>query len=84
MSAGDAERQPLLASQEQSIQDPQSTGTSEAPMDADTSTPGPDAVEQTTYLWTILWYIVLISGGIIALIFVKGFIDAGEVDVSPL
>lgn len=43
--------------------------------------------EQTTAgktsLWTILWYIVLLTGGILALIFfIKGFIDAGDADVG--
>jgi hypothetical protein len=91
MSVGDAERQPLLASQEQSVQDPQSTDNIsvpvtnlEAPTDADATHSIPDAVEQTTYLRTVLWYIILISGGITTLIFFKALIDAGEADVSPL
>jgi hypothetical protein len=90
MSAGDAERQPLL-SQEQNVQDPQSTDNIsvpvpnlEAPTDADATSNMPDAVEQTTYLRTVLWYIILISGGITALIIFKGLINAGEADVSPL
>ena len=86
MSAGNAERQPLLTPQVQSVQGPIFTDNISIPVtnleDADASTP--DAVEQTTYLWTVLWCIILISGGISTLIFIKDFIDAGEVDVSSL
>lgn len=83
MSAGDAERQPLLACQEQSVQDRQSTDDISVPItDLDASTL--DIVKRTTYLWTVLWCIILISGGIAALILIKALIDAGDVDVSPL
>jgi hypothetical protein len=86
MSADNAERQPLLASREQSVQHPQFTDNISVPVidleGADTSTPG--AVKRTTYLWPVLWCIIIISGGITALIFIKDFIDAGDVDVSPL
>jgi hypothetical protein len=88
---GDAERQPLLASQQQGAQGSQSTNSisvpttanPEIPTDADVS--APDDVEQKTYIWTVLWYIILVSAGVLALVLIiKGFIDAGDVNVSPL
>jgi hypothetical protein len=80
---GDAERQPLLAAQQQSDQGSQPVANLEIPTSADASTP--DAVEQTTYVRSVIWYIILVSGGALALVFlIKGFIDAGDADVSPL
>jgi hypothetical protein len=81
----DGERQPLL----QGSQPTESISTSvlvadpETPTDADAAKP--DSVERTTDVWTVLWYIILVSGGTLALVFfIKGFIDAGDVDVSLL
>jgi hypothetical protein len=85
----DAERQPLLASQQQDVQGSQPTDTIpttanlEIPTDTDASMP--DVLEQKTYhVWIVLWYIILVSGGTFALVFItKGFIDAGDGNVSP-
>lgn len=67
-----AEGRPLLASPQTSYE-----GAEEAVTNADQTT------AEKTSPWTVLWYIVLLTGGILALIFfIKGFIDAGDVDVG--
>jgi hypothetical protein len=85
----DAERQPLLASQQQGVQGSQPTDlvptTANLEIPTDTAATTPDVLEQKTYhVWTVLWYIILISGGTLALfLIIKGFIDAGDANVSP-
>lgn len=86
-SLDNAERQPLLSPQQRSVDDPQTieyvTATvtpDDSPTDADVTKPD---VEVKTYLWTLLRYFILVVAGIFVLVFfIKGFIDAGDVDVS--
>jgi hypothetical protein len=89
-SLDDAERQPLLSPQQQSVDNSQAieyVTTTVTPDDLpvptdDANVPKPD-LEVKTYLWTVLWYITLMAAGILILVFfIKGFIDAGDVDVS--
>ena len=88
-SLDDAERQPLLSPQQQSVDDSQNSGNVAAtvtpddpPSDANLNVTKPD-LEVKTYLWTVLWYIILVVAGVVILVFfIKGFIDAGDVDVS--
>jgi hypothetical protein len=69
-----AEGRPLLASPQANYE-----GIEDASVQV-TSEDQP-TVEKTSP-WTVLSYIVLLTGGILALIFfIKGFIDAGDVDV---
>ena len=89
MPTDDPERQPLLPPQRQGIDDSQTaenvtaTVTSDdLPTNADADAAKPD-IEGNPYLWTVLWYIIWIAAGILILVFlIKGFIDAGDVDVS--
>lgn len=86
-SLDDTERQPLLPPQQRSVDDPQTIGNVTAtatpddlPTDANVTKPD---LEVKTYLWTVLWYTILVAVGILILVFfIKGFIDAGDVDVS--
>jgi len=86
-SLDNAERQPLLSPQQRSVDDSQTieyvTATvtpDDSPTDANVTKPDP---EVKTYLWTLLWYFILVVAGIFVLVFfIKGFIDAGDVDVS--
>ena len=72
-----AEDQPLLASQQ-----PNYEGAEEASVQAENGDEPTDIVQKTS-VWTVIWYIILLTGGTLALIFfVKGFIDAGDVDVG--
>jgi hypothetical protein len=84
----DPERQPLLPSRQQSAESSQTTGnvtttvTNDDPLPiyVDTSKPDP---EERAHLSTILWYTVWVAAGILALVFfIKGFIDAGDLEVS--
>ena len=69
-----AEDQPLLASQP-----PNYEGAENASMQVAN---GDQPADKTT-AWKVLWYVILLTGGSLALaFFVKGFIDAGDVDVS--
>jgi hypothetical protein len=87
-SLDDAERQPLLSQQQQSVDNSQTieyvTATvtpDDLPTD-DANVTKPD-LDLKTHLWTILRYITLAAAGVLILVFfVKGFIDAGDVDVS--
>jgi len=87
-SPDDAERQPLLSPQQNSVDNSQTieyvTATvtpDDLPTD-DANVAKPD-LEVKTYLWTVLWYITLAAAGVLILVFfIKGFIDAGDVDVS--
>jgi len=88
-SLDNAERQPLLSPQQRSVDDSQTieyvTATvtpdsDDSPTDANVTKPD---LEVKTYLWTLLWYFILVVAGIFVLVFfIKGFIDAGDVDVS--
>ena len=70
-----AEGRPLLASPQTSYE-----GAEEASVPV---TNADQTTAEKTSPWTVLWYIVLLTGGILALIFfIKGFIDAGDVDVG--
>lgn len=41
--------------------------------------------QEKTYLWAALWYLVLVVAGAVAVaFFIKGFIEAGDVDVGLL
>ena len=86
----DPERQPLLPPGQQSVESSQTTGNVTVtatnddllPIQADASEPDP---EQKTYLSTVLWYTVWLAAGTLALVlFIKGFMDACDVDVSLL
>ena len=86
----DPERQPLLPSTQQSTESSQTTenvtttvtNDDPLPIYADTNKPDP---EERAHLSTILWYTALVAAGILALVFfIKGFIDAGDVDVSGI
>ena len=86
----DPERQPLLPSTQQSVESSQTTenvtttvtNDDPLPIYADTNKPDP---EERAHLSTILWYTALVAAGILALVFfIKGFIDAGDVDVSVI
>jgi hypothetical protein len=87
----DPERQPLLPPQRQGVDDSQTAENATAtvpsddlPTNADAAKPDAD-VEGRTYLWTVFWYIIWTAAGILILVFfIKGFIDAGDVDVSLL
>ena len=88
----DPERQPLLPPRPQSVERSQTTGNvtttvtndDELPIDADADTSKPD-FEEKANLSTILWYTIWVTAGILILVFfIKGFIDAGDVDVSLL
>lgn len=66
------ERQPLLAQQAQ-------------PYDVETPSAEPDAVpvQSKARWWSIAWYATLTGLGIFfAVVFIKGFIDADDVEVS--
>jgi len=86
-SLDNAERQPLLSPQQRSVDDPQTieyvTATvtpDDSPTDANVTKPD---FEVKSYLWTLLWYTILVVAGVFVLVFfIKGFIDAGDVDVS--
>jgi hypothetical protein len=44
-----------------------------------------DRPADKTSVWKVICYIILLAGGSLALVFfVKGFIDAGDVDVGLL
>ncbi|KAI0299983.1 mitochondrial carrier [Multifurca ochricompacta] len=82
----DAERQPLLASRQPGSQPAEHISVPIVNQDTDLLTdvesnkPEPDIDGQTS-VWTVLWYIILVSGGTLsAAIFIKSFIDAGDVD----
>ena len=87
----DPERQPLLPFTQQSVESSQTTTENVTttvtdddplPIYADTNKPDP---EERAHLSTILWYTALVAAGILALVFfIKGFIDAGDVDVSVI
>jgi hypothetical protein len=89
----DAERQPLLPPQQQSVENSQTTGNisttdthddDSAPIDTDTDASNP-GLEKKPSLFTILWYTVWAALGIIALVFfIKGFYDACDIHVSLL
>lgn len=70
-----AEDQPLLSSQS-----PNYEGTEDASIQGAN---GDRAPADKTTVWVVIWYIVLFAGGSLALVFfIKGFIDAGDVDVG--
>ncbi len=85
----DPERQPLLSPQQLNVDNPEASGsvaatdpTDDLATDADVLRP---EVERKTYPWTVLWYTILVvAGTLILVLFIKGFIDAGDVDVSLL
>ena len=88
-SLDDAERQPLLSPQQRSIDDSQNIENVAATLTPDDSPTDPTLdvtkpdLEVKTYLWTVLWYTILVVAGVFILVFfIKGFIDAGDVDVS--
>ena len=74
-----AESQSLLASQQ-----PNYEGAEDVSVEAGNADQPRDIVQvQKTSVWTVIWYTILLTGGILALVFfIKGFIDAGDVDVS--
>jgi hypothetical protein len=83
----DPERQPLLPSQQQSVENSQTTGNITTTDANDDSSPIADnpGLEKKPSLLTILWYTMWIAVGIIALVFfIKGFFDACDINVSPL
>ncbi|KAH9051336.1 mitochondrial carrier [Lactarius deliciosus] len=68
-----AEDRPLLASQQ-----PNYDGIENASAEAAN---GDQPADKQTIMWTVIWYIVLLSAGTLALVFfIKGFIDAGDVN----
>ncbi|KAI9439215.1 mitochondrial carrier [Lactarius indigo] len=68
-----AEGRPLLVSQQ-----PNYEGIENASVEAAN---GNQPTDKQTTMWTVIWYIVLLIGGTLALVFfIKGFIDAGDVD----
>ena len=82
----DPERQPLLPPQQQSIENAQTTTTTDTPDDSpiDTNAVNP-VLEKKLSLSTILWYTIWVAAGIIALVFfIKGFYDACDINVSRL
>jgi hypothetical protein len=85
----DPERQPLLSPQQLNADNPEASGSVTATDPADDLATDADVlrpeVPRTTYLWTVLWYTILVVvGTLILVLFIKGFIDAGDVDVSLL
>ncbi|KAI0251611.1 mitochondrial carrier [Lactifluus subvellereus] len=77
----DGERQPLLQGSQPTEDINISVPVADPEIPTDPDAAKPDPVEQTTYLWTVLWYIILALGGTLVLVFfIKGFIDAGDVD----
>ncbi|KAI9456835.1 mitochondrial carrier [Lactarius psammicola] len=69
------EDQPLLA-----FQQPDYEGIENASVQVANGDRPADILGKTS-VWTVIWYIVLLTGGTLALIFfIKGFIDAGDVD----
>ena len=83
----DSERQPLLPPQRQGADNSQTAENVTATVPSDDLPTSADAaepdIEGKPYLWTVLWYIIWIAAGILVLVFfIKGFIDAGDVDVS--
>jgi len=74
----DVEGQPLLVSQQ-----PNYEGTENTSAEGVNGDRGTIKVEQMSVRMVIL-YIVLLIGGTLALVFfIKGFIDAGDVEASP-
>ena len=72
-----AEDQPLLASQQ-----PNYEGTEDTAVRVENGEQSIDELQKTS-VRTVIWYIILFTGGTLALIFlIKGFIDAGDVDVG--
>ncbi|KAH8985401.1 mitochondrial carrier [Lactarius akahatsu] len=68
-----AENRPLLA-----FQQPNYEGIENASAEAAN---GDQQVDKQTTMWTVIWYIVLLSAGTLALVFfIKGFIDVGDVN----
>ena len=79
----DPERQPLLPPQQQGVDNSQTAEnvTTTVPSDdlpTNANVAKPD-IKENTYLWTALW---VAAGTIVLVFFIKGFIDAGDVDVS--
>jgi hypothetical protein len=86
----DPERQPLLPPGQQSVESSQTTGNVTTTVtnddllaiNADASIPD---VEEKASLSVVLWYTVWVAAGIFILVlFIKAFIDAGDVEVSLL
>jgi hypothetical protein len=87
----DPEHQPLLPSRQQSVESSQTTGNVTTTVTNDDLLPinAADAsmpdVEEKASLSTALWYTIWVAAGTLALVlFIKAFIDAGDVDVSLL
>ncbi|KAI0263649.1 mitochondrial carrier [Gloeopeniophorella convolvens] len=86
----DPERQPLLASEQPNYVGPAPThddsasapeASHDGPTPADASDAAKPAAREKASVWLILWYIVLVSAGTLALVLlIKGFIDTGDVD----
>jgi hypothetical protein len=85
--ADDPERQPLLSPQQPNVESPEATGdvTSAIPnedLPADADAIKPDA-EEKSYLWKVLWYVIWVAAGTFVLVlFIQGFINAGDGNVS--
>jgi hypothetical protein len=85
----DPERQPLLLPQQQGVENSQiaenvtaTVPSDDLPTNANVAKPD---IEEKKYLWTVLWYVIWVAAGTLVLVFfIKGFIDAGDVDVSLL
>jgi hypothetical protein len=85
----DPERQPLLLPEQQGVDNSRTaenvtaTVPSDDPLSND-NVAKPD-IEEKTHLWTALRYTIGVVGGVLILVFfIKGFIDAGDVDVCLL
>jgi len=79
----------LLSPQQLNADNPEASGSVTATDPADDLATDADVlrpeVPRTTYLWTVLWYTILVVvGTLILVLFIKGFIDAGDVNVSLL
>ncbi|KAF8465131.1 mitochondrial carrier domain-containing protein [Russula ochroleuca] len=82
----DPERQSLLPPRQQSVEGSQTTGnvtttvTNDDPLPIQADASEPD-LEQKTYLSTVLWYTVWLAvGTLILVLFIKGFMDACDID----
>jgi hypothetical protein len=88
----DPERQPLLPPQQQGVESPENTGnitttvTNDDSPTTDTDTDARNSVlEKMPNLSTVLWYTIWLVAGIIVLVFfIKGFMDACDINVGLL
>ncbi len=88
----DPERQPLLPPQQQGVESPENAGnitttvTNDDSPPTDTDTDARNSVlKKMPNLSTVLWYTICLAAGTIVLVFfIKGFMDACDINVGLL